>query len=515
MKTDFIKYLLPSLMLGGGTFQTVAADSKAKPSGQKNVLFLIMDDLRPELNCYGAHYMKTPNIDRLAHQGVMFENAYCNVPVSGASRASIFSGLRPAINRFWDVNSVIDIEAPGTVTLPQYFRENGYTTVSNSKVIHGENDARERSWDEVWKPKLKSSTWRDYLGDENLSVERIKGGPAAYECIDVADNEYSDGKTADKAIADLQRLKADGKPFFLAVGILKPHLPFNAPKKYWDMYDRSKISLPETFEFDRTGFPDKAFHNYNEIRYYRDIPSKSDIPAEEAINLIHGYRACVSYADAQVGRILDEVDRLGLGKNTIVVLVGDHGWSLGDHSQWCKHSNFNIVTNAPLIIRVPGNKKKGPEAKMVEFVDLYPTLCDLAGLPVPAHTEGDSMKKLLSGNDKDWKNCAIVKWHNGVSYFDRSYGYTEWIDRQGNVTDRMLFTYRNDPLETVNLADDPAYASTVEKLHNEILDRRGANFMVETPRVVKKPKKRNGANKGNGNRNNNRKNKLNNNNNAE
>lgn len=511
MKTSLFKFLLPSLMFGGNTIHALANKVKSKSDQQKNVLFLIMDDLRPELNCYGVHYMKTPNIDKLARQGVMFENAYCNVPVSGASRASIFSGLRPAVNRFWDVNSVIDIEAPGTTTLPQHFRENGYTTVSNSKVIHGENDAKERSWDEVWKPKLKSSTWRDYLGDENLSVERMKGGPAAYECIDVADNEYSDGKTADKAITDLQRLKAEGKPFFLAVGILKPHLPFNAPKKYWDMYDKSKISLPETFEFDRTGFPDKAFHNYNEIRYYRDIPAKSDIPSEEAINLIHGYRACVSYADAQVGRILDELDRLGLDKNTIVVLVGDHGWSLGDHNQWCKHSNFNIVNNAPLIIRVPGNKKKGAEAKVVEFVDLYPTLCDLAGLPIPTHTEGSSMKKLLTGSDDNWKNCAIVKWHGGVSYFDRDYGYTQWCDKQGNVTDHMLFTYRNDPLETVNLADDPAYAEVVDRLRNEIITRRGANFLVETPKVVKKAKKNAGTNKGKGNgkHNPNRKNKNN------
>lgn len=498
MNNKYLFSCVTSLLLGGS--MSVAAKQKADTANRKNVLFLIMDDLRPELNCYGAHYMKTPNIDRLSRQGVMFENAYCNVPVSGASRASMFTGLRPAITRFWDVNALIDVEAKGTITLPQHFRENGYTTISNSKVIHGKNDACERSWDEVWKPTLKSSTWRDYLGDENLSVERLKGGPAAYECLDVADNEYSDGKTADKAIADLQRLSTSSKPFFLAVGILKPHLPFNAPKRYWDLYDESKISLPETFNFDRTGFPDKAFHNYNEIRYYRDIPAKSDIPVEEAIKLIRGYRACVSYADAQVGRILDELNRLGLDKNTIVVLVGDHGWSLGDHNQWCKHSNFNIVNNAPLIIRVPGNKKRGPESKVVEFVDLYPTLCDLAGLPTPSHVEGLSMKKLLMDKDDKWKDCAIVKWHGGLTYFDRNYGYTEWCDNQGNVTDQMLFTYRNDPLETVNLADDPAYASTVERLRQEIKNRRGANFLVKTPRVGREVKRRASGQRGkNGN----------------
>lgn len=167
------------------------------------------------------------------------------------------------------------------------------------------------------------------------------------------------------------------------------------------MYPEKDIALPETFDFDRTGFPTQAFHTYNEIRYYKDIPSKSDIPAEEALKLIRGYRACVSYADAQVGRILDELKNLGLDKNTVVVLLGDHGWSLGDHNQWCKHSNFNIVNNAPLIIRIPGNKKKGPEAKVVEFVDVYPTLCEAVGLPIPTHTEGESMMKLIEGKDQD------------------------------------------------------------------------------------------------------------------
>ena len=281
---DFYRLgLMVSSLLLDSVFGTGVRAQEVKEQSKKNVLFLIVDDLRTELNCYGVKYMKTPNIDRLAAQGVMFENAYCNVPVSGASRASLFSGLRPGNTRYWDVNAEIDREAPGTVTLPQYFRENGYITISNSKVIHGKNDARERSWDKVWKPKLKSATWRDYLGEENLAVEKRRGGPEAFECIDVPDNAYSDGQTADKTIGDLRRLKQSGQPFFLAAGILKPHLPFNAPKKYWDMYDAKTIRLPETFEFDRTGIPDQAFHTYNEIRYYKDIPSKSDIPAETGL----------------------------------------------------------------------------------------------------------------------------------------------------------------------------------------------------------------------------------------
>ena len=448
-----------------------AADEK------KNVLFIIIDDLRPELNCYGAKYMKTPNIDRLASQGVMFENAYCNIPVSGASRASLFSGLRPANNRYWDVQAEIDREAPGTVTLPQVFKENGYVTISNSKVIHGKNDAKERSWSELWMPRGKSKTWRDYLGDENLAVEKQKGGPKAYECLDVKDNEYFDGKTVNKSIRDLKKLKETGQPFFLVVGILKPHLPFNAPKKYWDMYDFNDIDVPETFEFNRDGFPQQAFHSYNEIRYYNGVPAKADIPREEARKLIHGYRACVSYADACVGKLMSALKELELEDNTIVVLLGDHGWSLGDHNQWCKHSNFNIVNNAPLIVKVPGNKKKGPESKVVEFVDVYPTLCDAAGLQIPEHTEGESMMKLIKGEDKDWKNCAIVKWHSGVTYFDRNIGYTQWNDKQGKQQAEMLFLYRNDAAETKNVADDPANAEIIKEAKAKILKYRGKDFM--------------------------------------
>ncbi|MEG0948275.1 MAG: sulfatase [Bacteroidales bacterium] len=465
-----------------GTLPFASLQAKQAQSQKKNVLFLIVDDLRPELNCYGAKHMITPAIDKLASEGVMFENAYCNVPVSGASRASLFSGLRPGKSRYWDVTAEIDIEAPGTITLPQHFRENGYVTISNSKVIHGKDDAAARSWDEKWMPDSHSATWRDYLGEENLNVEKQKGGPAPYETEDVPDNAYIDGKTVDKTIADLQKLKKSGKPFFLASGILKPHLPFNAPKKYWDLYERNEIRLPETFEFDRTGFPKAAFHNYNEIRYYNGIPAKADIPASEGVNLIHGYRACVSYADAQVGKILAELKRLGLDKNTIVVLVGDHGWSLGDHNQWCKHSNFNVVNNAPLIMRTPGNKKKGTEAKVVEFVDIYPTLCEEAGISVPEHTEGSSFSKLLHGKDADWKDCAIVKWHKGVTYFDRTHGYTEWRNQNNELEDQMLFIYSNDPTETRNVAENPKNADVIKRLQKKIEEHRGKTFFVKTPR---------------------------------
>lgn len=498
MKKSKISYILPSAILAVPPLMPAACaaavsgtpknDGTEDCQEKMNVLMLIVDDLRPELNCYGASYMHTPNIDRFARSGVLFENAYCNVPVSGASRASLFSGLRPGNTRYWDVNAEIDVEAPGNLTLPQHFRENGYITIANSKVIHGKDDARERSWDETWYPELKSSTWRDYLGDENLSVEKQKGGPAAYECLDVEDNAYSDGKTADKTIADLRRLAGSGKPFFLAAGILKPHLPFNAPARYWNLYPESGITLPETFNFDRTGFPQQAFHTFGEIRYYRNVPAEGSIPEDEALRLIRGYRAAVSYSDAQIGRILDELERLGLDKNTVVILLGDHGWSLGDHGQWCKHSNFDIVTNAPLILRIPGNRRTGKESKVVEFVDIYPTLCEAAGLPVPSHTEGESLVALAKGKDKNWKDCAIVKWHSGVTYVDREYSYTIWNDKKENYKAQMLFQRENDPSETHNIAENPENQGIINRLRQEILARRGKDFMMETAQPVKSKK---------------------------
>lgn len=485
MRWNKLGLFIPALLVSSsaiGQKNSLPSEHKEK----QNVLFLIIDDLRPELGCYGASYMHTPNIDRLARQGVMFQNAYCNVPVSGASRASLMTGIRPGINRFWDVTAKIDEQVPGTVTLPQHFRENGYVTIANSKIIHDKDDASVRSWDEVWFPKLNSQTWRDYCTEENRRNEKRRGGSAAYECADVIDEAYGDGKTAEKTIQDLRKLAKSDKPFFLAAGIVKPHLPFNAPKKYWDLYDEEKITLPATWDFDTTGIPNSAFHKFGEIRYYKGIPQEGKISEGMALKLIHGYRAAVSYADAQVGKILKELKRLKLDKNTIVVLLGDHGWSLGDHDQWCKHSNFKMVCHAPLIIRVPDNPKRGVEEKVAEFVDVYPTLCEAAGLECPAHLEGESLLPVLRGEKTSWKDCAIVKWHSGLTYFDRQWGYTQWMDPQGNFLDEMLFDYSNDPEETKNVAGESRYQQIIQTIREKMLQHRGPTFMVKVP-VEEKP----------------------------
>lgn len=466
-----LKYLTTALMTAS-VFPLVKAEAPSDTE-KKNVLFIIVDDLRPELSSYGVSGMITPNLDKLAENGVQFNQAFCNIPVSGASRASLMTGLRPGKSRWWDVNAEIDKEAPDVVTLPKHFKENGYTTISNSKVIHGKNDAKD-SWSKIWKPKGRGS-WRNYLGDENLKGEKSKGNAFAYECLDVADDEYFDGATADKTIKDLRRLKKNNEPFFLAVGILKPHLPFNAPEKYWNLYEESAIQLPANYTMDRSSYPKQAFHTWNEIRFYKNLPQKGPLTdTVEAKRLIHGYKACVSYADAQIGRIMDEVKSLGMDKNTVIVLIGDHGWSLGDHGEWCKHSNFSVVNRSVCFVSAPELPKGKKVDEMIEFVDLYPTICDLAGVTKPAHLEGESFKNLITAGDPLWKNSAVVKWHNGISLMTPEYRYTEWFTMdKGTSQASMLFKVTDDPEENRNLAKDKKYDKVKEKLKNEMKSRMG------------------------------------------
>jgi len=266
-----------------------------------NVLFIAIDDLRPELNCYGKSQIQSPNIDALAAEGLLFQQAYCNIPVCGASRASLMTGIRPTFNRFVNYFTWADKDAPGIKTLPTLFRENGYHTISNGKIFHNQSDSKE-SWDENWRPEM-STSWRDYQISENITLDTLSGrnrrGPA-WECFDGPDSLYFDGRIALKSIRDLRKLKSFDKPFFLATGFLKPHLPFNATKKYWDMYDPDEISIP-TNDTLPLGLPYHMISNWGELRSYDAIPAEGPVPDPMARKLIHGYYASVSYADS--GRI--------------------------------------------------------------------------------------------------------------------------------------------------------------------------------------------------------------------
>ena len=428
----------------------------------KNVLFVMVDDLRPELSLYGQNQIISPNIDALGASGVTFNRAYCNVPVCGASRASLLTGVRPTANRFLTYHSRIKEDMPDVVNIVQYFKDRGYSTVSNNKITHIKNDID--AWDEEWYPKAK--TWRNYLSEENLTLEAANKAGHAYENIDVPDAAYIDGQTALKSIEDLKKFKEDGAPFFLAVGFVKPHLPFNAPKKYWDLYDPNAITLPEHATFPESA-PQNAKHNWGELRSYIDIPKTGPLTEAMAKKLIHGYYASVSYVDAQIGVLINSLTELGLRENTVIVLVGDHGWSLSDHGLWAKHSNFEVALQVPLIIsdsRLPNAARTN---SIAELVDLYPTLCELTAGESPTHLQGSSLVSALKSPATIFKNSALARWKKGETLIVDQLFYTEW-KRKNKVVSKMLYNHETDPDETINLANDPAYLSIVKGLSQQL-----------------------------------------------
>ena len=438
-----------------------------------NVLFIPIDDLRPQLCCYGREQMVSPNIDRVAHDGVVFTRSFCQVPVCGATRASLLTGVRPARDRFTNYFTWADEDLPGALTLPEHFRNHGYVTLSNGKVFHHREDAAERSWSEdPWHPRIEAKeSWRNYALAENQAhdVAHDRRGPP-FECADVPDNAYFDGQTADRSVADLHRLAKQDQPFFLAAGFLKPHLPFNAPKTYWDYYRRDEIE-PADNPFRPQDAPDQAIHNWGELRAYFDVPKEGPVSEEMARSLIHGYYAATSFTDAQVGRLLDTLDELDLRENTVVVLWGDHGWQLGEHSLWCKHCNFETSLNAPLIVRAPWMAGERRCDALVEFADVYPTLCELAGLPQPDHLEGTSVVPLMEEPGRSWKPAAFSRYNAGDSIRTDRHLYTEWTDDEGSLTARMLYDHEADPDENVNISEAPENAALVAELSEAL--RRG------------------------------------------
>ena len=436
-----------------------------------NILFIAVDDLRPELNFYGANHIKSPNLDKLAGESLIFERSYCNVPVCGASRASLLTGTRPTRYRFIDAFTEKDKDYPTAVSLPMLLKQNGYTTISNGKIYH-HNEDDSLAWDNRWFP---NGDIRDYQSEENIKSTKETGYGYPFENTKVSDSAYFDGKIANKGIKDLQKLKKSNKPFFLALGFMKPHLPFNAPQKYWDLYDRNNIQLPESYVQPETT-PKQAFHNYGELRLYKDVPKKGDLPNELAKELIHGYYASVSYIDAQIGMVLDELKRLNLDDDTIVILWGDHGWNLGDHKLWCKHVTFETALRTPLIIKVPGKTKGQKTDAITEYIDVYPSLAELVGLNIPATVEGKSFVPIING-EKSKKDWAVSKFKDAVTLIKGDLFYTEWTKDDGIAYARMLFDHKKDPLELDNLAEKPAYQEKVKELAVELREKWGKDFL--------------------------------------
>jgi len=513
----------------------------AAETQRPNVLFLVVDDLRPELGCYGKNYIKSPNIDGLAKSGMVFNRAYCQQAVCSPSRSSVMTGTRPDTTKVWDLVTSFREALPDVVTLGQQFKANGYFVQGMGKIYHGGLDDAP-TWSVPWQePKApvyalpenaalvgvnvqpvdedgkaskgaSPSTYSlpntnaasaasagDVAGKKaKKNGKKAKGGatPEAtagaggseggkanlrgpiYECADVPDNTYVDGKTADLAVKTLGDISKKSQPFFLAVGFHKPHLPWVSPKKYWDLYDPAKIELAPN-PFLPVDAPDYAvLPNDGEVRAYKGVPPSGAIPPEVQHKLKQAYFAGTSYTDAQIGRVLAELDRLGLRQNTIIVLWGDHGWKLGEHSAWGKHSNVENDVNAPLILSAPGMKAAGGHSDaLVEFVDIYPSLCDLAGIPLPATLEGMSVKPLLDDPGRPWKTAAFSQYprNAGKTGAGKLMGYTMRTDRYRltvwvSATDHTkidateLYDHQSDPQENYNIAKKPENAALVHQL---------------------------------------------------
>jgi iduronate 2-sulfatase len=462
------------------------ASAAAADAPKYNVLFIAVDDLRPQLGCYGDPLVKSPHIDRLAARALVCDRAYCQQAVCSPSRTSLLTGRRPDTTRVYDLQTHFRTTIPDVVTLPQFFKQHGYVTRGLGKIYHGGLDDAQ-SWSAPhetakapgYGPEARALVRKltEEARQKGLDLTKQQNRPRgpAWEAPDVPDNALVDGAAADRAVELLRELK--GRPFFLAVGFAKPHLPFVAPKRYWDPYDPAKLpSAPNPKP--PQGAPGFALHNFAELRSYHGMLRGNDpVTPEQARSLVHGYYACVSYLDAQVGRVLDELQRLGLAETTIVVLWGDHGWFLGEHGLWCKHANYEACTRVPLILAVPGQTRGQHTPALVEFVDIYPTLAELCGLPKPDGLEGTSFAPLVADPARPWKSAAFSQYPRQVPGQGRCMGHAlrtdryrlvEWAIPEKEFRRVELYDYQADPHETANLAERPDHAELVKRLTEQL-----------------------------------------------
>ena len=450
---------------------------------KKNILFLCIDDLRMEVGAYGYSQAITPNMDALASQGSLFTHHYAQVPTSGASRCSMLTGRLPrafpdADNGACQYRMTGKPETENPESFIHHLRRNGYYTVGVSKISHcpdgrvyGHNDPvsdifeMPHSWNEmlfdcgIWETGMKARF--GYADGSCRQSKRNKAKP--YECGNVGDEGYVDGLNTRLAIEKLRQLSKSRQPFCLAVGIMRPHLPFVAPKKYWDLYDEDTVTLPAIPRIPENVNP-ASLHNSSEFKIYAGGEEKPflDKPVSDAYarKLRHAYLACVSYADALVGKILDELHRLDLDQNTIVVLWGDHGWHLGEMNVWGKHTMMETSLNSPLIFRVPGKKAGIVNRRIVSSVDIYPTLMELCGVALPDSLDGRSFVPLLDHpDDPDWEDIAYGYWKRGITVRTPEYRYTRYFRKAEPVEE--LFEYSSGRYETRNIAQD----------HPEILEK--------------------------------------------
>ncbi len=487
-----------------------ASAANANPQ-QKNILFIAVDDLKPLLSNYGETQMKTPNFDRLAEMGVTFTNAHVQYAVCGPSRASVMTGANPDNTKVWDLHTDFRTSS-NLMSMPEYLITQGYETTAVGKIYHKGSSAPGhdgKSWSmphqlpKNYDPSYGNAAFEYYQNPETkkqmekLKNEAIakgikKGGKLrsyvfkrlkpSTESADVSDTAYQDGLYTQTALQQLNELERSGKPWFLGVGYQKPHLPFVAPKKYWDLYNREDIELAKFQELAK-GTPKFAYHSFGELRAFSDIDRNLKIgdklPEAKQRELIHGYMACISYIDAQIGKLLDELEKRNILDNTIIVLWGDHGWHLGDHTEWCKHSNFEQATRIPFMFAGPGVSKNKKSQHPVNLIDLFPTVFELANVKQSPQTDGKSLVPLLDNNKSTTVNMDYAyhqyKRQKKMGYAIRTerYRYTEWHDNNyrsyntynnDNIAGIELYDYVNDPLETRNLINDDAYKAITKQL---------------------------------------------------
>lgn len=514
-------------------FSTLCSNAQSKRkdaiklAGKKmNVVLIAVDDLKPMLGAYGFNEIKTPSIDKLAGMGMTFKANYCQQAVCAPSRASLLTGLYPDITRVYDLQTLIRDKNPDIVTLPQHFKNEGYATWGIGKIFDTRSVDRGNdsiSWSQPFGAALKFAKGfsspvlsnyqskeirkkaTEYLKAQGLDTKTalgylpVKRNDISFlmpstECLDVPDNAYEDGAITDAFIKKLRSV--DAQPFFYAIGFVRPHLPFVAPKKYWDLYKRDELKLDQP-QAVADNIPAIALHNGGELKngYYDVAPSVIDgkrsllLTESKQRELMHGYYASISYVDVQVGKILRALEKEHLLDNTIIVLFGDHGFHLGDHTLWCKHSNFEQATRSPLIIYAPGITKGTAYEDPSEHAAIFPTLCDLTAIQKPVYLSGESLLPALKNREMPLKKFAISQYPRssgvlpkrddvmGYSLRTKRYRYTEWIKndfttkKQLNPQDIIaseLYDYEKDPEETRNLVHDPEKEQLVDNLRGEL-----------------------------------------------
>ncbi|MBP1839924.1 sulfatase [Formosa algae] len=488
-----------------------------KPQKRPNVLFISVDDLRPTLGAYGDSTAITPNIDKLAEDGMTFRQTFSQVAVCAPSRASLMTGIRPDSTRVWHLGDEFRKINPNTVTMPQYFSKNGYHTVNLGKIFHNYMPDS-ISWDEpdIRPEKYLRKDWLNRDGETYYISEAVNASQAikrdsllklrpvryadgwntgpAWEAADVNDTMYYDGAQTELAIKTLSRLSESDTPFYIGLGFFRPHLPFAAPKKYWDLYDPETIPLANNPNVSKNA-PNYTMNSMYELRHYDGFnhighPQSDYRMSEDTTRILkHGYYASVSYVDALVGKLIAHMKAIGIYDNTIIILWGDHGWKLGDHNSWGKMTNYNIDLQVPMIVRYPNQENRGKQTfEITELVDMFPSLCEIAGIDVPDYMQGTSFVPLIKDPNREWKTAAFSQFHRrprhtadgsrnmGYSINTKSYHYIEWYDwdnttgTRGAFKNAELYDRINDPYETVNIADEATQSALVKQLSAQLAE---------------------------------------------